>query len=165
MNAINGRRSPWRYGFGVDRRALASWLTGGPPKQEGTSEAGYRGSRLHLPEAGPGSVASFSRRLAAIALDWWMSLLIARGLLGLGAWWVAAVLAVEYIVLLPTLGMTVGMRLARIRVVSIVSSGLPRWPAAVVRTALLLLVIPAVVYDKDGRGLHDRAAGTAVVRI
>jgi uncharacterized RDD family membrane protein YckC len=43
-------------------------------------------------------------------------------------------------------------------------SGLPRWPAIVVRTGLLLLVLPAVVYDRDGRGLHDRAAGTVVVR-
>ena len=29
---------------------------------------------------------------------------------------------------------------------------------------LLVLVIPAVVMDEDGRGLHDRAAGTVVVR-
>jgi len=36
--------------------------------------------------------------------------------------------------------------------------------AALVRTLLLGLVIPAVVTDDDGRGLHDRAAGTVVVR-
>jgi uncharacterized RDD family membrane protein YckC len=111
-------------------------------------------------------VSSFTRRIAAIAIDWWLSLLITRGLLGVGSWWVAAVLAVEYVVLLPTLGMTVGMRIAGIRVANIVSGGgLPRWPAVIVRTALLLLVVPAVVYDRDGRGLHDRAAGTVVVRI
>ena len=34
---------------------------------------------------------------------------------------------------------------------------------AVLRTALLLLLIPALIWDRDGRGLHDRAAGTAVV--
>jgi uncharacterized RDD family membrane protein YckC len=33
-----------------------------------------------------------------------------------------------------------------------------------VRTALLCLVIPAVVWDADGRGLHDKAAGTVIVR-
>ncbi|CPU67518.1 Conserved membrane protein of uncharacterised function [Mycobacteroides abscessus] len=32
------------------------------------------------------------------------------------------------------------------------------------RTVLLCLVIPAVVWDADGRGLHDRAAGTVLVR-
>jgi uncharacterized RDD family membrane protein YckC len=34
----------------------------------------------------------------------------------------------------------------------------------VIRTVLLCLVIPPVVYDADGRGLHDRAAGTIVLR-
>jgi uncharacterized RDD family membrane protein YckC len=108
-------------------------------------------------------VAAFTRRIAALAIDWWMSLLITRGLLGLDSAWVFAVLAVEYILLVPTLGTTVGMRLLGIRVLGLYS-GLPRWPAVVVRTALLLLVLPAVVYDEDGRGLHDRAAGTIVVR-
>jgi uncharacterized RDD family membrane protein YckC len=32
------------------------------------------------------------------------------------------------------------------------------------RTFLLMLFIPAVVFDKDGRGLHDRYTDTAVVR-
>jgi uncharacterized RDD family membrane protein YckC len=35
---------------------------------------------------------------------------------------------------------------------------------AVVRTALLMLLIPALVVDADGRGLHDRLTDTAVVR-
>jgi hypothetical protein len=34
----------------------------------------------------------------------------------------------------------------------------------VIRTVLLCLVIPPVVYDADGRCLHDRAAGTIVLR-
>nr|MDQ3826417.1 RDD family protein [Actinomycetota bacterium] len=36
--------------------------------------------------------------------------------------------------------------------------------AAVIRTVLLCLLIPPVVYNTDGRGLHDRAAGTIVLR-
>jgi len=34
----------------------------------------------------------------------------------------------------------------------------------VVRGLLLSLVVPALFTDWDGRGLHDRASGTAVVR-
>jgi len=30
--------------------------------------------------------------------------------------------------------------------------------------ALLVLLVPALVMDRDGRGLHDRAAGAVVVR-
>ncbi len=42
--------------------------------------------------------------------------------------------------------------------------GPPGLLAGAVRTGLLCLVIPAVVWDKDGRGLHDLAARTAIVR-
>jgi uncharacterized RDD family membrane protein YckC len=34
---------------------------------------------------------------------------------------------------------------------------------AVVRTALLMLLVPALLVDADGRGLHDRLTDTAVV--
>ena len=34
----------------------------------------------------------------------------------------------------------------------------------VVRTVLLCLFLPAMVWDKDGRSLHDKAAGTLIVR-
>ena len=39
--------------------------------------------------------------------------------------------------------------------------GLPR---AALRTLLLCLLIPALIWDRAGRGLHDKAAGTVVVR-
>jgi hypothetical protein len=31
-------------------------------------------------------------------------------------------------------------------------------------TALLCIVIPAVIWDADHRGLHDKIAGTVLVR-
>jgi uncharacterized RDD family membrane protein YckC len=33
-----------------------------------------------------------------------------------------------------------------------------------IRAQLICLVIPAVIYDRDRRGLHDKAADTVVVR-
>jgi uncharacterized RDD family membrane protein YckC len=29
---------------------------------------------------------------------------------------------------------------------------------------LLALLVPALIWDRDGRGMHDKAAGTALVR-
>jgi uncharacterized RDD family membrane protein YckC len=58
----------------------------------------------------------------------------------------------------------VGKRILSIRVVRI--DGRPvglGW--ALVRTVLLLLVVPALIADRDLRGLHDRAANTIVIRI
>jgi uncharacterized RDD family membrane protein YckC len=52
-----------------------------------------------------------------------------------------------------------GLRLAH----PVEGSRLAVW-RAVVRTALLLLLVPALLVDADGRGLHDRFTDTAVVR-
>jgi len=35
---------------------------------------------------------------------------------------------------------------------------------ALIRVALLVLVIPVAVWDADGRGLHDKLAGTALIK-
>jgi uncharacterized RDD family membrane protein YckC len=73
--------------------------------------------------------------------------------------------ALQVVVLQALTGQSMGMRLTRLRVHRLqAASPLPGLVPVVVRTALLLLLIPALVFDRDGRGLHDRAAGTVVVR-
>ena len=56
-----------------------------------------------------------------------------------------------------------GQLLVGLRVVSVTGGRLSLWRAAL-RTALVCLVIPAVIYDDDGRGLQDRAVGSVCVR-
>jgi len=34
----------------------------------------------------------------------------------------------------------------------------------IVRTVLLLLVVPALIWDSDQRGFHDKLAGTVLIR-
>ena len=69
----------------------------------------------------------------------------------MGVWFVLTAVAVA------AFGITPGMAVLGIRVASLRSTlvGVPR---AVLRTALLALVLPALVRDADGRGWHDRAA-------
>jgi len=63
-----------------------------------------------------------------------------------------------------TLGYTVGHRVVGLQVRGI--NGRPATPLqAFVRTLLLCLFLPAMFWDRDGRGLHDRTAGTVIVRI
>ena len=149
----------------VGRRELGSWLEGpgrGTPAQEG----GYPGRRLGLPETGPGSVAGFGRRLVALGIDWGASLLIAGAFLqslGWGSFAPLVVFLVEHLLLVGTLGYTVGHRLLGLRVAP-VPGGRARPQAALIRTLLLGLAVPALIWDRDQRGLHDRAAGTVVVR-
>ena len=130
-----------------------------------TAETDWKGRRLGLPATGPGSVPTMGRRLAALLLDAALSFLVA-GLFTAPdppELWSTLALAVQYVVFVPLFGQTVGMRLVGLRLIAL---GRPRVGivAAVVRLVLLQLLIPAVVYDRDNRGLHDRAAGTIVVR-
>jgi uncharacterized RDD family membrane protein YckC len=153
---------------GLGRRDVASWLQG--PRQtleEQGYDFGYKGQRLGLPEAGAGSVAGAGRRLAALTIDWLSSLLVAQLLfrneadLALET---LGVFAVMTIVLVSLTGASFGQRLLGLRVVSVSDGGpVAAWRVAI-RTGLLCLVIPAVVWDRDQRGLHDRAAGSVVVR-
>jgi uncharacterized RDD family membrane protein YckC len=132
---------------------------GAPPA---ASKPAYPGQRFGLPEHGPGSAASMPRRILALFIDWLLCMLIAYWLTG-SQFWTIAVFAVEVYVLTATIGFTVGKRLAGIRTIR-TDGGLVGFKWALVRTALLLTVIPPLLTDRDLRGLHDRASDTVVVR-
>jgi hypothetical protein len=123
----------------------------------------YPGQRFGLPESGPGSVASMPRRVLALFIDWLLCMLIAYWLTH-SQFWTIAVFAVEVYVLTATTGFTVGKRLAGIRTIRTNGDLVGFW-WALVRTALLLTVIPPLLTDRDLRGLHDRASDTIVIRI
>jgi uncharacterized RDD family membrane protein YckC len=130
------------------------------------SQQRVRGASLGLPPDGPGSLAPFGTRVVAFLVDAVLSAVVA-GLFTaprLPGNWSLLALALIYVGMLVAVGQTPGMRLLRLRLAH------PRegrrlavW-RAVVRTALLLLLVPALVVDADGRGLHDRLTDTAVVR-
>jgi uncharacterized RDD family membrane protein YckC len=143
----------------VDRNDIGSWLTG--PDTSGISK--YPGERLGLPESGPGSIARAGRRIVAIVLDWGLALLISNFAFGGDSWATLAVFAVEQMLLVGTLGYSIGHRIAGIHVLRL--GGAPAGPlAGLVRSLLLCLVIPAVIFDPDHRGLHDKAMNTVLVR-
>jgi hypothetical protein len=69
----------------------------------------------------------------------------------------------DYLIGLLLLGRSFGMYLTGLRVIRVdapVAIGPGR---ALARTALLALLIPALVGDADLRGLHDRLTATAVI--
>ena len=70
------------------------------------------------------------------------------------------VLVTEHVLLVGTAGCTIGHRVAGLRVETL--DGRPPGPVrALVRSLLLCLVVPPLIWDRDQRGLHDRAAGTS----
>ncbi|WP_344160382.1 RDD family protein [Nocardiopsis rhodophaea] len=130
----------------------------------------YRGNRLGMPEEGPGSVPGVGRRLLGVFLDWVLCVGVASMVAGVSpadpqaansvSGLALLVFAVYKIVLLTLIGTTVGKRIVGVGVAATGERALPWAVAMTLRTVLLCLVIPAVIYDRDLRGLHDRAAGT-----
>ena len=123
------------------------------------------------------SVAPLGRRLGALFLDWILCELIVAGItrhsLLSGAsspnyfttlYWTLVLFFVEVYLLTAISGLTVGKRLLGIRVIR-TNGGTPGFGWALLRTVLLMFVVPPLLADRDLRGLHDRATDTIVVRM
>ncbi|MFG2333710.1 RDD family protein [Streptomyces sp. NPDC048604] len=153
-----------------NRQALGSWLSG--PRaaaEEAGVDFGYRGEQLGLPEEGPGSIARPGRRMGALAVDWALCSLIAYGLIThsygqTSQTWAIVILGVMSVLTIGTIGSTPGKRLFGLRVVS-VNGGRLGLPWVLLRSVLVCLAVPALIWDRDGRGLHDRFARAVQVRI
>lgn len=116
-----------------------------------------------MPESGPGSIARPGRRIAALVIDYIPVLIIAAAFFSYDNLAILVIFAVIQIVFIPTIGGSPGHRLMGLRVMRADGAWTGVW-RPVVRTFLLLLVIPAVIWDPDQRGLHDKIAGTTLVR-
>ncbi|MEU3652750.1 RDD family protein [Streptomyces sp. NPDC032161] len=152
------------------RQVIGSWLSGPRAAAEEMGvDFGYRGKRLGLPEDGPGSVAPLGRRFGALFIDWALCMLIAYGLFARGDQqaagnWALGVFFVLSVLTVGTIGSTPGKRVLGIRVVA-ENGGRLGFGRVVVRSLLLCLAVPALVWDRDGRGLHDRLSRAVQVRI
>ncbi|WP_442928243.1 RDD family protein [Microbacterium sp. USHLN186] len=127
-----------------------------------------------MPASGPGSIARPGRRIGALLIDYTAATIIAIGFLGYdplalpseAGWRQFApmmVFAVLQIVFLPTANGSPGHRMLGMRVQRLDGAWVGLW-RPIVRTLLLVFVIPAVIWDADQRGLHDKAAGTVLIR-
>ena len=141
------------------------------------TDTAYPGAALGLPQDGPGSVATFPRRLVAILIDWLACTFIALALLGVPWGGLSGneslvplgFFALENLLLVGTAGYTLGHRILGLQVHNLQAlraqqPSMPGPKAALIRTVLLCLVLPAFIIDRHGRGLHDRAAGTVILR-
>ena len=150
-----------------------SWLDGPtiPGENDDPSAPGrWPGEKLGLPQAGAGALASVMRRVGGITFDWFICLFAAT-IVHRFTDQLGGISTINFIVflILGTLSVTflartpgqavLGMGVARIDVPD-ARVGFIR---AFVRSLLTLFIFPAVIVDSDGRALHDRATGTAVV--
>jgi len=145
------------------------------PTRDAAAGPSYPGQRLGLPQEGPGSVAGWGRRFVALLIDWLTSTLAAMlvfgydwfgstaGEQGLVGWTPMLVFLVEATILTALLGGSFGQLLLRVAVVRV--DGKPvNLLHALLRTLLICLVFPPLVFNSDQRGLHDLAVKTVTLR-
>lgn len=116
-----------------------------------TADETYPGQRLGLPRDGSGSIARVPRRLAGLAIDWIAAVVISIAFFQYDAMATMVVFTVVQILFIPTIGGSPGHRLAGMRL-QLQGGGWPGVWRPIVRTLLLVLVIPAVIWDGDQRG-------------
>ncbi|MET0447463.1 MAG: RDD family protein [Aeromicrobium sp.] len=120
-------------------------------------------------------IPSLIRRLGALLVDWIIAALSAVFLAGVHyppapldkdpseTFIIIGFFIVEVGVLTGLLGRSIGKRLLGMKIEN--PDGQPIGvPRALLRTALLVLVLPAIVMTDDKRGIHDLAAGSRVVK-
>ena len=124
--------------------------------------------------------ASLGRRFAALMIDWVIAAFItnligphqsgtittarAQQIFIQSMWLQSAVFAFEVILMTMLAGGSIGQIPLKLRVLSVDTGGRPNILQVIVRTILVLLVVPALV-TREGRGFHDIIARTQRVKI
>ncbi|GIG90196.1 RDD family protein [Plantactinospora endophytica] len=126
------------------------------------------GTAPPAPAADPTSPSpSLARRFVALSIDWVLCLL-ATNLYAdpiADSWAPVLTLVVVYGFFIGLFAQTPGMWVCRLRCVAYADGGRIGVLRALLRGALLGLVIPALIMDNRSRGLHDRAAGSIMVSV
>jgi uncharacterized RDD family membrane protein YckC len=140
-----------------------------------STPADWPGRKFGLPERGSRSVARPGRRILALVLDWAIASALSAVFFppapeeGVEAWTASnpfatlGIFAVLQVLFIATAGGSIGHLVFGMRVVPLN----PAWVGVVkpiARTALLCLAVPALIWDRDQRGMHDRLVGTILVR-
>jgi hypothetical protein len=118
---------------------------------------------------------TLGRRLAAISIDWIASYAIAFAFFTSGGnyserivetrYLTPLIFIAEYAVLIALTGSSFGHRLLRLKVVDFNHGGSPKVGQVLVRTGLMALVVTAITYDEDGRGIHERFSQTKLRKL
>ncbi|MGZ7497048.1 RDD family protein [Corynebacterium sp. ZY180755] len=152
--------------------AKRSWIDGPeiPAEFDGEAPAKWPGEKMGLPQSGPGSLASVARRSGGVAIDWLICWIVGAFIhmftLQLGG---TSTITLMLFILLGIVSVTL---FARTPGQALLGMGVARidkrdervgFVRAAARTIFTIFVLPAAMVDTDGRGMHDRATGTAVV--
>jgi uncharacterized RDD family membrane protein YckC len=117
---------------------------------------------------------SQGRRMLGITFDWLAAYAVSLGFFagggsflersrGIGGT-VLIVMAIEYVVLVSLGGASFGHRLVGLKVLRFSDGGSVTPLQALIRTALMVIIITAITFDENGRGINERLSNTVLVK-
>ena len=112
---------------------------------------------------------SQGRRMLGVLIDWLMSYAIAIGFFvefgepSMGAV-VFLIFTAQYLLFAALGGATPGHRVVGLKIVRFSDGGMPTPLHALIRTGLLILIVTAITFDQNGRGINERLSHTVLVR-
>jgi len=116
---------------------------------------------------------SQGRRALGILIDWLAAYAVTLGFFagggtlldrsrGVGGT-VLLIMAIEYLVLVTLGGASFGHRLVGLKVIRFSDGGAATPVQVFIRTLLLVIVITAITFDENGRGVNERLSNTVLV--
>jgi uncharacterized RDD family membrane protein YckC len=107
--------------------------------------------------------------MLGVLIDWLMSYAIAIGFFvefgepTMGAA-VFLIFTAQYLIFAALGGATPGHRIVGLKIVRFSDGGMATPLQALIRTGLLILIITAITFDQNGRGVNERMSNTVLVR-
>ena len=112
---------------------------------------------------------SQGRRMLGVLIDWLMSYAIAIGFFvefgepSMGAV-VFLIFTTQYLLFAALGGATPGHRIVGLKIVRFSDGGMPTPLQALIRASLLAIIITAITFDHNGRGINERLSNTVLIR-
>jgi len=114
---------------------------------------------------------TYARRMAALALDWLACYAIVAAFSGgidqmspNHSLYVLIMFFVVTWILISLQGATLGHRIFGMKVVRFQDGAAINPLQVLIRTTLMVLVVTAVTFDDNGRGIHERLSGSVLTR-
>jgi uncharacterized RDD family membrane protein YckC len=116
---------------------------------------------------------SQGRRMLGITIDWLAAYAVTLGFFagsgtflqrsrGIGGT-VLLILALEYLLLVSLGGASFGHRIVGLKVVRFSDGGVATPLQALIRTLLMVIIITAITFDENGRGVNERLSNTVLI--
>lgn len=117
---------------------------------------------------------SQGRRALGITIDWFAAYAVSLGFFagsgtllersrGIGGT-VLLVMALEYLILVTLGGSSFGHRIVGLKDIRFSDGEAARPLQVLVRTLLMVIIITAITFDENGRGINERLSNTVLVR-